>query len=584
MRAALLLIATARLAVAEPIVHNGLTPDDETEITGAPASRGPGVQLVTTSATLRYQLVTAPRIAAQIGALAVTGLDAAAGRGSAIAVLGDEVSPPARWPYAVDGDAHGKGALRPTAPDGKRIAALFAVTTFSLAASDQGLRMLEVRLRFEDGCAVWLNGIEVARQALPRDHVMALAAHPHGPAWETFFVPIAPTMLRLGDNTLAIEVHPSGRRLAPELAIDVIGRRDLGIVRGPVVAEIRETSARIALATDPGLPASLEWGTGEDLDHHLESPAGRQHTFDLAGLPPRAQITYRVHAGASQSARCKLHTAPLSGDVIRIGVYGDVRGGHGIHRRIVDAMLSEALDLVVVTGDMVLHGSDEADWQQFFTMTGEMLAQLLYFPAVGNHDLGWDGADVARRAQEVFTLPPGPAGRPDDAYWYSYDLADIHLVFLDSNAYERPEQERWLTADLTAARANHARAIIALTHDGPYARGLHRGRAIARDRYVPILAAHHVDLLLAGHDHLYQRGEAGGIRYIVSGGGGSSLYQISCGIADKPACPPDGMQKVLVEHHYITLTIDSDVMEMCPRRANDSLLEKCVRYKLWKQT
>jgi predicted phosphodiesterase len=384
--------------------------------------------------------------------------------------------------------------------------------------------------------------------------------------------------LQLGDNVLAIEVHPSGRRRAPELAADVIGRRDLGIVRGPIVAEIRATSASIAVETDPGLPASLDWGSGDNLDHHLDSPAGRRHTFELASLPPR--ISYRVHAGATQSALYKIHTAPSAGDVIRIGVYGDVRGGHGIHRKLVDAMLGEALDLVAVTGDMVLHGSDEADWQQFFTMTGEMLAQLPYYPAVGNHDLGWDGADIARRAQEVFALPPGPTGRPDDAYWYSYDLADIHLVFLDSNAYERPEQEQWLAADLAGARGNHTRAIIAFTHDGPYARGLHRGNPRARDRYVPILAKQHVDLLIAGHDHLYQRGEAGGIRYIVSGGGGSSLYQISCGIEDKPACPADGMQKVLVEHHYITLTIDKTTIEMCPRRANGSLLEKCVRYAL----
>ena len=41
------------------------------------------------------------------------------------------------------------------------------------------------------------------------------------------------------------------------------------------------------------------------------------------------------------------------------------------------------------------------------------------------------------------------------------------------------------------------------------------------------------------------------------------------------------MQKVLSEHHYLVLTIGKDSVEMCPRKADGHLLEKCVRYKLW---
>jgi 3',5'-cyclic AMP phosphodiesterase CpdA len=244
-------------------------------------------------------------------------------------------------------------------------------------------------------------------------------------------------------------------------------------------------------------------------------------------------------------------------------------------------MLSEGFDLVAVTGDMVLHGSDEGDWQQFFAITRELLAQVRYLPAVGNHDIGWDDAGgSARRADDVFALPPGPPDRPDGTYWYSIDLADVHLVFLDSNAYERPEQERWLDADLAAARARKVRALLAFTHDGPYARGMHRGNRLAKDRYVPILARYLVDLLLSGHDHLYQRGDIAGIHYIVSGGGGAGLYQVSCGVEGKQECPEDGMQQVLVEHHYIALSIGKHHIDMCPRRNDGSLLEPCVQYRL----
>jgi hypothetical protein len=110
---------------------------------------------------------------------------------------------------------------------------------------------------------------------------------------------------------------------------------------------------------------------------------------------------------------------------------------------------------------------------------------------------------------------------------------------------------------------------------------VHRGNGLARDRYVPILVRHHVDLLFAGHDHLYQRGEAGGLRYIVTGGGGAGLYDASCGVPHKPACDEDGMQKLAVEHHFIALRIDKHAIEMCPRRPDGTLLERCVRYPLW---
>jgi len=538
-----------------------------------------GVPLITaTDVAWVYQTVNAPAIPVQIGAAAVGTLDVVAGRGSAAPhVLGPEAQPPKAWPYDVDNPQRASGTLRPKAADDQRVAAMFAIAKFELRAEHSGLHVLEVRVRYRDGAVVWLNGVEVARQALDGPSVRGLATRPHGPEWETFYVPAAPGLLRLGENVVAIEVHPGGRRSAPELALDVVGRKDLGIVRGPIVSDIGATNAVIQVETDPNLGAVIEWGVGAALDQSVTSEAGRVHTFTLTGLPSKTKIAYRVRAGGAQSPTYFIHTAPAAGDVVRIGAYGDVRGGHDVHRRIVEAMLGEALDVVTVTGDMVLRGSDDADWQRFFAITRELLAQLRYLPAIGNHDLGWSRTDP-----DVFALPPGPAGRPEKAYWYSLDLADVHLVFLDSNAYDRAEQEKWLDADLAMARSKKTRAIIAFTHDGPYSRGIHKGNQLARDRYVPILARHHVDLLLAGHDHIYQRGEHAGVRYVVSGGGGASLYKVSCGVAGKPKCPDDGMQKVASEHHFLVLTVSADSLEMCPRRSDGKLVENCLRYPLWR--
>jgi 3',5'-cyclic AMP phosphodiesterase CpdA len=274
------------------------------------------------------------------------------------------------------------------------------------------------------------------------------------------------------------------------------------------------------------------------------------------------------------------HTLPKPGAEIRIGIYGDVRGGHAPHKRLVDRMLDEGLDFIVVSGDMVLRGSDAGDWQKFFALTQELRAQVPYYPAVGNHDLGLVNPDGTDRAERLLGLPPAPANRPAEAYWYSRDVSDVHLVFLDSNNYDRSEQEKWLDSDLADARKRNVRSIVAITHDGPFARGYHGGNALARARYVPILARYKVDLLVSGHDHIYQRGEHLGVPYLVSGGGGAPLYAIRCGVPGRPKCAiEDGMQKVAREYHYAVLTVGRD-LELCSRRIDGSLLEPCVRAAL----
>ncbi|MGE0397982.1 MAG: metallophosphoesterase [Kofleriaceae bacterium] len=568
------LLAIASVAHAEP---------EETSDAVPIAVRGT-VLLANTPSAWRFDIVVAPAIGSQIAALALSGLDVVAGRAAqTVAVLGDGAMP-ARWPYALTSSI---SQIPPTPPN-RRIAAAYGLATFSLDASAQGLEMLELRVRYQDGVAAWLNGVEVARAALPRTaSATAIAPRPHGPEWETFYIPVAPGLLRLGDNTLAIEVHPSGRRDRPMLEVELVGRRDRGIVRGPILAEAGATSARIRVETDPSTDCVLLWTTKATgpLDQRMTSAPGTLHSFALDKLPANSVVRYRVHAGATRSAEYTFHTQPPAGATIRIGIYGDVRGGHLTHKKLVDRMFAEPLDLVAVTGDMVLHGSDEADWQRFFAITQPLLGSLPYYPAVGNHDLGWDGADASRDASEVFALPAGPRDRPPNTYYYSYDFADVHLVFLDSNAYELRAQEAWLEADLAAARARKVRAILAFTHDGPYSRGYHRGNLDARTRYVPILTRHGVDMIFSGHDHIYQRGSQDGLDYVVTGGGGASLYAPSCGVKGKRACPfADGMRAIFREHHYLVLTIDETSLELCARKPDGRLLEKCQRRPLRRAT
>jgi hypothetical protein len=80
---------------------------------------------------------------------------------------------------------------------------------------------------------------------------------------------------------------------------------------------------------------------------------------------------------------------------------------------------------------------------------------------------------------------------------------------------------------------------------------------------------------------LYQRGEFAGLRYIVSGGGGASLYSILCGTPEgKPCAIPDGMEKIEKVHHYVMVTVTKQQLEVCPRLPDGSPLEACLQWPL----
>lgn len=551
---------------------------------------------------LDYLVVTAPHPHAMLGTVALAHVERVRGDTSPMpSVLGEAPAntPPAGWPAQpladLPGVVRGKGVLAArSGEDGEcecdtviadiesqRVAVLYATRTFQVGREVDDIQVLNVRALYRDGIVVYINGREVVRRQVdPDGGVMDVVKYPHGPEWETFHVPVVPGLLVEGENLLAVEVRPSGRRAAPMLDI-ALSAADAGrIIRGPMVQRVGPTSATVVFETDLPTSAAVEYGATADRGEVVQSAGGGlavRHVVELENLPAHGSVHYRVVAGSHITEDFVFHTARKRRKPIRFTVYGDVRGGHDIHATIVEQMLSEAPDFVLVTGDMVLRGTDEADWQKFFEVTRGLLSRIPYYPAAGNHDMGRAG-DEERRMNEIFDLWPGPEDRPTWGHWYSFDVADIHFIMLDSNSYEHKEQLEWLKKDLKAARKS--RAIFAATHDGPYSRGTHRGNAYAVKKYVPLLREYGVDMIFSGHDHLYQRGEVDGLAYIVSGGGGASLYSPRCGWRKKPDCTVDGVQTIAKQHHYVSVAVYRKHMTVCAKQKDGTPLEECVKYDL----
>jgi hypothetical protein len=153
-------------------------------------------------------------------------------------------------------------------------------------------------------------------------------------------------------------------------------------------------------------------------------------------------------------------------------------------------------------------------------------------PALGNHEYG------EPTAAGYFQYWGAQAGPPAKGF-YSYDLGDWHIVVLNTNCNAKAmggcekdsPQETWLRGDL----AKHPNScILAYGHHALFSSGVLKSHALhplLRPLWQDLYAAH-ADLILAGHEHSYERfapqdpngkaDPAHGIREIVAGTGGRS--------------------------------------------------------------
>lgn len=69
-----------------------------------------------------------------------------------------------------------------------------------------------------------------------------------------------------------------------------------------------------------------------------------------------------------------------------------------------------------------------------------------------------------------------------------------------------------------------------------------------RRNWVPLFEKYHVDLVVSGHEHAYQRGERNGVVYAIIGGGGGEL--------DTQRVEDWGFYKVTKSvHHFVVLDL-----------------------------
>lgn len=232
-------------------------------------------------------------------------------------------------------------------------------------------------------------------------------------------------------------------------------------------------------------------------------------TTTIPGGPPGPTTTIpagssQIFAGAGDIAMCdQLEPARQTGRMVR-----------------------ELGGTVFALGDNAYFGGTAREYRDCYDATWGS-EKFRTRPVLGNHE--YEGGNSGGPYFEYFAGNAGPAGLG----YYSFELgSNWHAIALNSNipASESSLQMQWLRSDLAASRT---RCTIAYWHHPLYTSGQNGPQVFMRAVW-RILYDAGADVVLSGHDHLYERfapqdaegrlDPARGMREFVVGTGGAFLY------------------------------------------------------------
>ncbi len=319
------------------------------------------------------------------------------------------------------------------------------------------------------------------------------------------------------------------------------------LVRGPWIgnvgtdtATVRWETSGLAQAAILNAAVGFVWTIGTS----LPLPDGRyRHSVTLSGLVAGQQQTVQL-MDLSTPKWASFRTTPRGVIPFRFASFGDYQCGEpGLLQGLL-SQVGQGNHFFVSTGDMV-DSYGGCNWDSFFG-AATFLSQGAFYPAQGNNDPMPDWMDLFSFPQQVSL----------SKRYYSFTYSNTKFLFLYSGAQDSlpvgqkqfppksanvdcaspASQTDFVSCELSAAMQSAAiRNVIVVLHMPPLtypSSGAHTSNQDELDNLVPILeGTPKVRAVLAGHNHFYQRilkqypvGHKGRIHYVVSGGGGATLY------------------------------------------------------------
>lgn len=143
------------------------------------------------------------------------------------------------------------------------------------------------------------------------------------------------------------------------------------------------------------------------------------------------------------------------------------------------------------------------EWNWFFENFSFANMNMTHTPVAGNHDgnLKWNWFN------NMFNLNAAENSQTLTGVYYSFDYGNAHFAVLNTNdMYPMSQQQiNWLKNDMNTSDADWK---IVMMHRALYSAGKNINKPdtiIMRSVLIPLMDELNIDVVLAGHDHMYMR-------------------------------------------------------------------------------
>jgi acid phosphatase type 7 len=248
----------------------------------------------------------------------------------------------------------------------------------------------------------------------------------------------------------------------------------------------------------------------------------------VEGLRPATCYTYAIHDHPAASGRfCTMHEPTDTGTPITFYAIGDTSPYFMGTLRVLDALPANETELSIHVGDIQYYSTLFETQQFWFGAMEPLLRANAFLPCYGNHE-----EEIEHEREDIYErLFATPGDEDDQTFWYHYETGGVHFLSLSSEhdlALGSPQND-WLEATLDRIEAEPGYRFSVLYLHRPFFSVADYGiRAEQRDTVEPIVRAHRVPLVLAGHMHGYERftvpygtgADSFEVAYVTTGGGG----------------------------------------------------------------
>ncbi len=201
---------------------------------------------------------------------------------------------------------------------------------------------------------------------------------------------------------------------------------------------------------------------------------------------------------------------PLKEGSIRFAIIGDTGTGSKQQQQLADLMKQYRdvfpFEFVLMMGDNLYGSETPADYKKKFQDVYQRLLddKVKFYATLGNHD------QPNERFYEYFNM--------NGKEYYRFTKGNAAFYSLNSN-YMDKKQLQWLESELAKDTSDWK---VAFCHHPPYSSGgKHGSDKQLREVVEPMFVKYGVNVVLAGHEHFYERIKAQkGIYYFISGAGG----------------------------------------------------------------